>query len=163
MPLQKSDMMSLMRKSFSEEPMKKVHWARRMYCDWRLFRDSQENLRSYSCNLDDMATVNKHDLNEAMCRFITEVKKVDGSDYPSKTLYDIVFCIQFWLEMQGLAWKLLNDQAFQDLKFTLDNLMKQCTTLGLGNSVRQAEVLSFKDEQNMWQSGVLGSENPEML
>ena len=29
----------------------------------------------------------------AMSRFITEVKKVDGSEYPGKTLYDIVICV----------------------------------------------------------------------
>ena len=71
-------MITLSRKRFLEETMKKVHWVRRMYGDWRLFRESQANLRSYSCNLDDIETVNKEDLNEAMCRFITEVKKIDG-------------------------------------------------------------------------------------
>ena len=143
--------------------MKKVHWVWCMYADWRLFRDSQPNLRSYSCNLDAMETVNKKDLNEAMCRFITEVKKVDGSDYPPKTLYDIVICVQFWLETQGLAWKLLNDVAFQELKFTLDNLMKLHTAAGLGNHVKQAEIVGLCDEQDMWEKGLLGTHNPEVL
>ena len=143
--------------------MKKVHWARHIYCDWRLFRESQENLRNYSCDLDDLSTVNKTDLNEAMCRFITEVKKIDGSDYPPKTLYDIVICVQFWLETQGLAWKLLSEDAFQDLKFTLDNLMKERTALGLGNNVRQAQVVGLNDEESMWKSGILGCHNPQVL
>ena len=66
-PLENSQMVSMTRKSFSDETMKKVHWVRRMYADWRLFRQSQENLRNYSCDLDNLETVNKKDLNEAMC------------------------------------------------------------------------------------------------
>ena len=102
-------MLSLSRKTFSDETMKKVHWVKHMYTDWRLFRESQPNLKTYLCDLDDMETVNKVDLNAAMCRFISEAKKVDGSDIPPKTLCDLVIYVQFWLETQGLAWKLLGD------------------------------------------------------
>ena len=156
-------MLSLKRKTFSDETMKKVNWAKRMYNDWRLFRESQPNLKTYLCNLDDMETVNKQDLNDAMCRFISEVKKVDGSDFPPKTLYDIVICVQFWLETQGLAWKLLTDEVFTELKYTLDNLMKARTSAGLGNSVKKAEIVSFQDEESLWSSGLLGTYNPQVL
>ena len=125
--------------------------------------DYSENLRSYSCNLDDTGTINKKHLNKAMCRFITKVKKVDGSNYLPKTLYDIMICVQFWFETQGLAWKLLNEDAFQYLKFTLDNLMEICTAAGLGNNVKQVEVVGFSDEEIMWKNGILGTHNPEVL
>ena len=62
--------------------------------------------------------------NKEMCQFLTKVKKLDGTDFPVKTLYDIVICLQFHLEKQGFSWRLLNDQCFTNIYFTLDNLMK---------------------------------------
>ena len=162
-PLQSDHMLSLSWKKFSDETMKKVMWAKQMYGDWRLFRGSQENLKTYYCDLDDLSTFNKFELSEALCRFITEVKKFDCSDYPAKTLYDIIICLQFWLETQGLMWKLLNEDEFKDLRFTLDNLMKDCTAAGVGRCVRKAEVLSFDDEQVLWSRGILGDHSPEVL
>ena len=162
-PLQKSQMVTLSRKKFSDETMKKVHWARRMYSDWRFFRNSQEDLRSFECDLDNVITVTKSNLNEALCRFITEVKKVDGSEFPSRTLYDIVICLQFWLETQGFAWKLLNEDEFQDLRFTLHNVMKERVENGIGCRVRKAEVLTFTDEDLLWSLGLLGTHSPEVL
>ena len=71
----------------------------------------------------------------ALCRFITEVKKVDEPDFPGKTLYDIV-CVQFHLECFGFAFKLINDKAFIDLKYTLYNTMKLRVMAGIGLSLK---------------------------
>ena len=99
----------------------------------------------------------------AMSRFITEVKKVDGSEYPGKTLYDIVICVQFHLETLGFAWKLLNEEGFKDVRFTLDNAMKIRTSQGIGISVKKVQVLSGTDEDYLWPMGFLGTYNPEVL
>ena len=100
-PLQDSDMQSLSRTKFSDEMNKKIAWAKRMFTDWRNFRSSNPKLESFVCDLDNVKNITPDNLNAALCRFITEVKKVDGSDYPGKTLYDIIICIQFYLETQG--------------------------------------------------------------
>ena len=151
------------RKKFSEHTMKKVQWVRRMYNDWRNFRNSHATLQSISCDIDDISTITEKSLMPALCRFITEVKKVDWSDFPSKTLYDIIICMQFWLETQGFSWKLLNDDQFRELRYTADNLMKQHVADGVGISVRKAEVLTFTDEDLLWSLGLLGTHNPEAL
>ena len=65
-----------------------------------------------SCDLDDKSTVTKESLIFAMCRFLTEVKKEDGGEFPGKTLYEILICVQFHLETIGLGYKLLNDANF---------------------------------------------------
>ena len=134
-----------------------------MYNDWRICRESNPYIDTYVCNLEDLSTLSKSSLNEAMCRFISEVKKLDGSDFPQKTLYDIVICVQFWLETQGLAWKLFNEDSFTDLRFTLDNLMKERTSAGLGNQVKKADIVEFEDENSLWTNGILGSHNPQVL
>ena len=54
----------------------------------------------------------------ALCHFLMEVKKVDGTDFPGKTLYNILICVQFHLEYLGLDFR-LNNNAFCDVKWTL--------------------------------------------
>ena len=60
-----------------------------------------------------------------------------------KTLYDILVCVEFHLESIGFPWKLINDNIFKDVKYTLDNMMKLCTSQGIGISVRKIEFCHF--------------------
>ena len=115
------------------------------------------------CDLDDKATITKESLMFALCRFITEVKKIDGSDFPGKTLYNIVVCVQFHLETMGFGWKIINEDSFKEVKFTLDNMMKLRTQQGIGTSVCKAEVLTTTDEDLLWSLGYLGTSNPTQL
>ena len=70
------------------------------------------------------------------------MKKMDGSDFPGKTLYDIIICVQFHLETLSYSWKLLNEEKFKEIRFTLDNTMKKHTSDGIGVSVWKAQTLS---------------------
>ena len=124
---------------------------------------SQIDLKTYHCDLDDITGLSKEVLSKALCRFLTEVKKIDGTDFPGKTLYKIVICLQFWLETKGSSWRLISDNEFTELKYTLDNLMKECASAGIGITVRKAEALSVGEEEVLWCSGVLGMENPQIL
>ena len=155
-------MMALSYKNFSDETMKQIRWVCKMYHEWRSHRQGF-GLQEIVCNLEDKATITVASLKFALCRFITEVKKFDGSDFPGKTLYHIVICIQFHLETLGFAFKIVNDPAFKDLKFTLDNTMKARTIQGIGTSVKQAEVLSATDEDLLWLLGLLGTRMPHQL
>ena len=98
-----------------------------------------------------------------MKHFITEIRKLDGSDFPAKTLYQIVVCLQFHLEGMGFTWKLLDDKVFTEVRFTLDNVMKEHVSCGIGIRVRKADIITLVDEDYLWQSGILGSENPQQL
>ena len=133
-----------------------------MYREWRLYRHGL-GLDYIACDLEDRSTITGSSLIYALCRFITEVKKVDGTDFPGKTLYDILICIQFHLECLGFAFKIINDPAFCDVKYTLDNTMKMHVASGIGLSVRQAQVLSVTDEDYLWSLGLLGVLNPQQL
>ena len=88
---------------------------------------------------------------------------MDGSDYPPKTLYEIVIALQMYLESKGIFWKLIDDQFFTAVKYTLNNVMKERAQLGLGNEVHKASVLSFDQEEILWNTGLLGDTNPEQL
>ena len=143
--------------------MKKVHWVKQMYNDWRLFRNTDSTLENIECDLDNIGSFSEEQLLRALCRFVTEVKKVDGSEFPPRTLYDIIICVQFWLESNGLNWRLVSGGQFENVKFTLDNCMKERAARGIGNKVCQAQVLTFTDEDLLWSLGLLGCHTPQAL
>ena len=130
-------MLRLSRKNFSEETIKTVTWVRKMYSQWRLHRNQQESGEFIFCDLDDTETITQDNLVFGMSRFITEIKKVNGDQFPAKTLYEIVMCVQFHLESVGITWKLLSESMFVDLKFTLDNIMKQHCEQNIGGPLRR--------------------------
>ena len=135
-PLPYEDLDKLRNKNFSPDTEKKIKWAVKMYHDWRSFRH-ENGFENIACDLDEKDTITYENLVFALVRFLTEVKKVDGSDFPGKTLYEILICLQFHLETIGIYWKLLRDETFSDVKYTLDNVMKMCTSQGIGIPVRK--------------------------
>ena len=157
--LSKEVLSELSHKNFAPETLKKVRWVHKMYREWRAHRHGM-GLEFISCDLEDRSTISTSSLSFALCRFITEVKKTDGSNFPGKTLYDILVCVQFHLECLGFAFRLISDtQPFHDLKYTLDNMMKQRVANGIGVTLKQAEVLSPTDEDYLWSLGFLGTSN----
>ena len=133
-----------------------------MYHEWRAFHHSY-GLAFIQCDLEDSATLTAESLKFALCRFFMEIKKVNGKEYPGKTLYHIIVCVQFHLECLGFAFKLINDPAFRAFKFTLDNTMKACMSLGIGLSIKKADVLTATDKDLLWLMGLLGIDHPNQL
>ena len=153
----------LTKKTFSSETMKKVTWVKGMFQEWRYHRNMSPDFSDIVCDLEDLNSITMETLKFALCRFITEVKKLDGTDFPPKTLYEIVVCIQFFLETEGFHWRIITDDLFKEVRFTLDNVMKQHTQEGLGNNVKQADVLTISDEDILWNLGLLGTNSPDIL
>ena len=161
-PLSNDALADLSHKNFSPETMKKVKWVRKMYRDWHEYRH-RLGLEYIVCDLEDKASISGESLKFALCRFIIEVKKLDGSDYPGCTLYNILICVQFHLECLGFSFRVISDDTSRDVKFTLDNLMKHHTATGIGISVRKAQVLSSTNEDYLWSLEYLGINTPDKL
>ena len=150
-------------KKFAPETSKKITWVFNMYNQWREYRNNIPRLEDIFCDLKNLDMVTASDLCFAMTRFITEVRKIDGTQFPGKTIYEIVVCVQMFLETQGFNYKLIDGKDFTDLKYTLDNVMKQRTEEGVGIFTKQAKVLSLSDEDFLWCNGYLGTSNPQQL
>ena len=162
-PLDMVSMKKLARKNFSEETIRKVTWVRRMYSQWRIERNERSFDEQILCDLDDHETITEDNLVFGMCRFVREITKVNGEQFPGKTLYEMVMCVQFHLESIGFMWRLLNQDKFVDLKFTLDNVMKERCSMNVGGPVRKAEVLSAMNVDILWENCILGIDSPEKL
>ena len=144
----------------------KVNWAVRAYNEWRNNRlyNFQYDVGIYYADLNDLANLEKCNLQHALCHFLPEVTKVKGEGlYPGATLYQMVVAIQKYLNVNKVNWKLIDDVEFSELKVVLDNLMKERTALNVGVTKKQAQVISYQDEQNLWKTGVLGEDSPDKL
>ena len=135
-----------------------------MFDQWHLDRLKNVLVASEirNCDLSFVKYFSKSDLCYCLVRFITEVKKLDKTDFPGKTLREIVIMIQMHLHESGLYWKLLDDVEFKSLRNILDNTMKDRHAKGLG--VRQScDIISLNHENLMFERNALGEENPEQL
>ena len=104
----------------------------------------------------------KDELCFSLTRFTLEAKKKSGS-LTQLNPSMIVISIQLYLAMHGREMRLLNDPEFVSLKNTLDTRMKDLTDQGIRVRRRQAEVITEEEEENMWDTGVLGDERPQQL
>ena len=122
-PLDFATLSKLSHKTFAEDTMKNINWVTNMFNEWREVRNSNPEMEYMHADLDAVSTLTVKNLSYAICRFITEIRKPDGSEFPGKTMYEIVICIQFYLETRGFAWKIVDDEKFRVVKYTLDNLV----------------------------------------
>ena len=56
-----------------------------------------------------------------------------------------------------------NDPAFQTLHHTMDSVYRKLQESGVGAQKQQAETFTIEEENTLWESGVLGLENPKNL
>ena len=145
----------------------KMNWGVRAYNEWRSVRlsDSENcDIRILNSDLNSVEFLRHEDFEYSMCKFIAEVTKVrDGSDYPGSTLYQLCVAIQKFLVSKGLKWKLIEGGDFEELRNTLDNVMKERAANSIGTIKKRAELLSLIEENFLWESGVLGDDCPDKL
>ena len=116
-PTGDGDFSILEKKQFSAESKKKMKWAVNMYSDWRKSRIGFVGCPDeiIKANLDLLHTFDKRDLCYALSKFVTEIKRLDGKEYPPNTIREIVICIQMHLHENMIVWKLLDHPEFLSL------------------------------------------------
>jgi hypothetical protein len=94
---------------------------------------------------------------------MVEVRKVDGTLYPPKTIRQLVLLLQMYLNENGRPVKFLSQSEFSSIPVVLDNVMKRGAQVGMGLHVRKAEVISVQKEEILWSKGLLGCQSPQIL
>ena len=144
----------------------KCNWAVNAYVDWRAERLTTFNYDApiYFADLRDLSTLTKDNLQHALCRFIPEVTKKRGEGlYPGRTLYQMIVSIQKHLFINKLKWKIIDGDEFEEVRTVLDNVMRECTEANIGVNQRQADIISYEDEENLWKNNILGEDTPNKL
>ena len=117
-----------------------------------------------SCNIPPLSAITASELQYWLTRFITEVRKKNGVEYPPNTLLHICTGIIRYLRNNGHpSMDIFKDEIFAEFRVTLDAEMKRLTAIGLGSKKRQAEPLSEENEEQLWEKGSLGDHNPVSL
>ena len=74
------------------------------------------------------------ELQADLCDFIVEIRKENGEQYPSSSMYDLISGLSLYLEREhGFTNKLVSE-AFRAVRNTLDNVMKERTAEGVGEA-----------------------------
>ena len=97
-------------------------------------------------------------------RFVLEIRKKNGEPYPPNSLYQIVCGLQRQLCEHGRAdIKLFENPTLYDFRSTLDSEMKCLNATGNYLNKRQAQPIPAKQEDRLWELGLLGDHNAQVL
>ena len=104
-------------------------------------------------------------LNHWLSCFVMEVRCKDGLEYVGNTIHSLVCEIQCHLRAQkpGIVVDFLSGPEFHRLQSVMDAKMKSLKKSGIGIKRKQAEAISYKDEELLWKSGHLGESSPKVL
>ncbi len=95
-PLSSATQKKLTGKTFAESTECKIGWAVSLYRDWRRAQIDSGELNDIFqiINSDvDEPGLDKLNLSTALCAFLSDVKRADGSEYPGKILYSLLIMI----------------------------------------------------------------------
>ena len=140
----------------------KQRWATKMFREWHLEWKSRLDSTLKVCK--DMDEMTASDLNYCMKFFIADVRKVDGTKYPPRTLKELTAMIQHFFQKEHKKnWSLFRDKEFQEFREVLDAEMRLSAREGNIKAPKRADTISYDDEEKMWDEGALGTSNPRQL
>ena len=111
-----------MNKWYAQNSKRKVRWAVKTYSQWRLHAIDTQNFdpRLYASDVHNMNAWDKASFTFSLCKFITEVIKVNREEYPLNILKELIYCIQMYLLSHCIFWFILDrsDIVFLDVFYS---------------------------------------------
>ncbi|XP_062601332.1 zinc finger MYM-type protein 2-like [Saccostrea cucullata] len=102
-----------------------------------------------------------------MPRFINEIRRKDGTNYPPNTLTNIAAGIQRHLREEcnrpTVNFLKKDDPTFDLFRKSLDSRMKELTNMGVGTKVNRTDPVLQQDEEQLRNSGVLNQNTAQGL
>ena len=134
---------------------KQTSWAVSLFNEWAEWRNKQGNtMLDPLFPILDLGKMDNAKLNHWLARFITEIRRKDGSPYPPNTLYQIAAGIQRHLRdtcgLTDIKFFQKDDPHFSIFRGCLDHRMKELTGQGIGIHAQQADPVSNADEELLW-------------
>lgn len=103
---------------------------------------------STGTNIAPISELSYSELDYWLTRFVLEVRKKDGEEYPPNTVHHICCGLMRYLRWNGQPTiDFLSDSAFTSFKASLDAEMKRLQAKGAGSKIKQAEVLTEEEEE----------------
>ena len=146
-------------------------WCVRVWQSWAEWRNECKDESLVTEKFKTVPTVidtsNPEELGFWLARFILEVKRKDGKVYPPATLFQICCGIQRHYNEINPFNKIKvfqkDDPNFYKFYGSADNIMRELTDEGIGLDVDKADPFTPADENTLWETGVISSNNPQSL
>ena len=135
---------------------KSTGWGYSVWLEWCKARNIDQNI----------LTMDEKKLNEVMARFVHEVRRKDGNEYPPSSLICIVSAVQRYLRENGRPAVCFYDDknsTYDMLRKSLDAKLKLLTSKGIGSQPKQAQPISPEMENKLWQKKIFSRETGEAL
>jgi len=136
-----------------------------LFGEWRATRNLRcvEDALNFDVYINiPFVQMSEADLIYSLPRFICEIKKKNGDDYPPETLRQIVASLQKFMEMNGRVEKFMFDVKYKVIQDTLDGIMKARARAGMSLNKRQAAVITEEMENVLWNCGLLRDSSPQL-
>ncbi|XP_050409452.1 zinc finger MYM-type protein 3 [Patella vulgata] len=155
------------------ETKRNTRWCVKVYDSWALQRNSSvtsngvQESEKYCFVAPLSSEITAECLDYWMCRFVCEARRQDGSYYPALSLKSI--CIGIWrficntCTRYDLNFMDNNNNHFVNFRSTLDAVMKQLNSQGIGTHTKRADPVTRTDEQKLWDSGTFALNNSRGL
>lgn len=121
--------------SIPANTLRKSLWAVKLYQEWVdyvLQHGDDDVVKQTLLNTSDLLTLSEHDSNLVLSSFVLSLKKRDGGDYTSGSLFSIIMAIQKHLEVNGRRVFSLTIHALHNSRTALITLCKQLPKKVLG-------------------------------
>jgi hypothetical protein len=138
-----SDGQRMSKSRFSTKTELKTKWATDLFHSW--LRKRQEKFghsKVIRVVEGDLLSMDLETLSYSLGVFITEVRKENGDDYRSNTLYEIIIAIQHHLRKNGRLVTLMDDVEFEGMRNILNKRMKDLVASSIGIERKQSEFIT---------------------
>ena len=151
--LSSAEIESLKRKSINSNTCKTTKTWYNVYASWAEARNERKN----------MENIPPTELNTILERFYAEVCKKDGSDYEPESLGVMQASLDRYLKERNYSTSIVRGGEFYTSNLALKGKATQLRESGKGSRPNASKPLTAAEEEELWQSGKLGSSNPESL
>ena len=119
---------------------------------------------SEQCPDNILLTEDAEDLSKWLCYFCMEVRKANGEPYTPRTILQILAgLLRYMREQKKHAFNIMDSKAFPELHRLLDSLFRNLHSQGVGTDRKQAKVIGFDEERQLWASSALSTDTPQGL
>ena len=157
-PKTEQDVLLAQANAVPQNTSKTTNWCINLWEQWRKNRkDLCGNYPPpiYLCTIES--------LNSWLCKFILEIRRKDGKEYPPRTIYAISCGLLRHVRERCPGINFFKDSEFDSFRKTLDGEMRRLRAQGLGVQRKQAEPFSIEEENKLWSDGLLGADSPQIL
>ncbi len=142
-----------------------TEWSVRTFKHW--VTEHNNNEKENKIPEDILEKMEHKTLKKWLAVFLVEVRKVSGQPYPPTTLNNILAGVLRYMRSINPE-KCPNffskeNIAFVNFRNTMDSVFRNLRKDGVGAKKKHAKPFSKIEENELWESGVLGTDNPVSL